>query len=77
MKSNLTSATKSYERLSKALQLIAPALNQTNQSFMLFANRLSEMRYNKCIEQERIFYLKEIQNYTGYKITSFLDIKNV
>lgn len=75
--SKLTSATKSYMNLKKAVEVIGKSVNQSTEGFIKLGNVLRNMCVDKHVEEDRMLYLKEIQKYTGYRITSFHDLKNV
>jgi len=74
---HLRSATKAYIKFANAIEGIAESLDQTSNSFKEVTNRIKSMAMAKNAELDRMLYLKEIQKYSGYKISDFADIKNI
>ncbi len=71
------SATLAFVNFKKAIDVVADQINSSTIEYVKVTNRLHEMANEKNKELDRILYLREIQNYTGYKITVFADIKNI
>lgn len=76
MHQGLSSATKAFINFKNAIDTASANIDQTTLGFSALVDRLKLMSLEKDREFDRILYLKEIQNYTGYKITSFADLKN-